>query len=155
MLRYLFKYPSSWIFFGVLVDQLTKYLAIRHLFLFQPKVISPLLEFHLVLNTGAAYGIMQNQRFFLIMVSLLVMVFCLFSYHLMPKRRLITAGLVILNIGAMGNFLDRFFRGFVIDFINIHLLPVFNIADICITLAAGVFIIDMFRVDVLKIDEPE
>ena len=47
-------------------------------------------------------------------------------------------------IGTLGNLIDRIRLGYVIDFINIHIIPVFNIADICINLAVACFLYDMF-----------
>jgi signal peptidase II len=133
------------IFFGVLIDQITKHIAQSSLSFFKGVPIIPnILNFQLVHNYGAAYGILQNQRLFLLLVSAAVVIFCFIF-----AKKIITSwaalyGLLFLLIGTIGNFIDRVLFGYVIDFIDIGIFPVFNIADICINIGIGFFILDMF-----------
>jgi len=128
---------------GLLLDQASKLLAQKYLqFFSETIIIKPLLSFQLVYNFGAAYGILQNKKLLLLLISFFVIfILIFFKKHLSVNKysRLATA---CLWIGTLGNLLDRIRLGYVIDFINIHVIPVFNIADIAINLAVLFFVID-------------
>lgn len=88
--------------------------------------------FHItyILNRGAAFGILENQRWlFLIMAILLFVLYAVFRKKL-PEHRAVQAGAGMLLGGAFGNALDRFLHGAVVDFFDFRIWPVFNIADI-------------------------
>ena len=88
--------------------------------------------FHItyILNRGAAFGILENQRgFFLIMAILLFVLYAVVRKKL-PDHRAVQAGAGMLLGGAFGNALDRFLHGAVVDFFDFRIWPVFNIADI-------------------------
>jgi len=95
--------------------------------------------FHLtyVLNPGAAFGILENQRLFFIFAGILVMGAAGLLY---PRLRRMDAwlhyGAMALLGGAAGNLIDRVENGLVVDFLDFRFWPVFNIADIAIV--AGV-----------------
>ncbi len=98
-------------------------------------------------NYGAAYGIFQYQRPLLIAVGV-VTVGALLMYMMRYTRSgLVRVGLAILLAGAMGNLLDRIILGYVVDFIDITIFPVFNVADICIDVGIGILILDIFQGD--------
>lgn len=121
------------VLFGIFLDQITKTIANTSLSFYKPLTIVPhVLDFHLVYNSGAAYGLFYNQRFFLLMVSLVIIFGIFFFWHLFSRQMKFALSWVL--IGAIGNFIDRFYFGYVIDFIDIHIIPVFNIADICINI---------------------
>lgn len=124
----------------VIADQLTKYLAVEFLMDKRPIVlINNLIELHFVKNYGAAFGIMQNQRWFFIIITLFVLtaivIFIIkykYSLHLLTR-----ISLGALLGGATGNLIDRIRLSYVVDFIKVDLgrlydFPVFNIADIFI-----------------------
>jgi signal peptidase II len=101
-----------------------------------------------VLNYGAAFGIMQSQTVILAAVALGAFVYAWL------KRRAIQGssvwfqiGIVIALGGALGNCIDRLRQGYVVDFINVHFWPVFNIADIAIIGGVGAIIIGMLLQD--------
>lgn len=88
--------------------------------------------FHItyILNRGAAFGILENQRWlFLIMAILLFVLYAVFRKKL-PEHRAVQDGAGMLLGGAFGNALDRFLHGAVVDFFDFRIWPVFNIADI-------------------------
>lgn len=131
---------------GVLLDQLTKYVAETHLI--SPISFFNLLIFQLVHNSGAAYGILQGHRFFLLGVSLcVILMIYIFLHRTENQQRLSQWGFLFFLIGAWGNFIDRLFRGYVIDFINIHIFPVFNLSDMSIDLGAVLLLISLFIYD--------
>lgn len=121
----------------LLVDQITKIILLN-----QPNkivLIQDVLEFQKVANTGGAFGVGQNNTITFIITNIVVLGLII-RFIWLQKERMDTKTLVILLIilaGGFGNSIDRIFRGYVVDFIRIfpssH-FPVFNIADICITL---------------------
>lgn len=129
----------------VIIDQLAKLLVIANI---SPTecihIIPGLFDFVYVENTGAAFSILSDSTLLLSLISVL---FCIgvvfFWYKEKPKNKLFCAALTMLFAGALGNAIDRIFRGFVVDFISTSFItfPVFNIADIAITGGAAVLII--------------
>ncbi|MBR5155818.1 MAG: signal peptidase II [Clostridia bacterium] len=125
----------------VLADAATKLLAIRYL---MPVDTLPLWEgiFHLtyVENRGAAFGMMQGGRVFFIVISILIIGAMLYVAKRYKNRsRFLDHGIVFITAGAIGNMIDRIFRGFVVDFLDFCLIdyPVFNVADIFVCIGAG------------------
>ena len=137
------------VFFLVIADQVAKKLAYVYL-KNQPSVslIPGVLELHYLYpeNRGIAFGMFQGSVLFFAVVSMLFLLVLIFVWMRIPKERfylpLLTIAAVLAS-GALGNFIDRFFRGYVIDFIYFSLIdfPVFNVADIYVTVAAFAMII--------------
>lgn len=101
--------------------------------------------FHLtyVENTGAAFGSFQGNRVFLVAVTLIAIVAgCVFLAKNRNKS-LLSVGTAFVLGGALGNLLDRVFRGFVVDMLDFRLInfPVFNVADIFVCLGAALIVI--------------
>ncbi len=126
-------------------DVISKFAAIKYL-----KNINtlPVAEgiFHLtyVENRGAAFGIFQDGRVFLIIVSVLMISAALyFAQKYKNRSKCLSFGIAILVSGALGNLIDRVFRGFVVDFLDFCLIdyPVFNLADIFVCIGAGLIAI--------------
>lgn len=84
----------------------------------------------LVTNTGASFGMFQNNNTLLAWFSLIVLGIIMMSIKQIKKQHEIPAVLIVS--GLLGNLVDRVFRGFVVDFIDLHWWPVFNLADSCI-----------------------
>lgn len=101
--------------------------------------------FHLthIRNTGAAFSILSGQRFFLIALPLIV-VLAVIAYVIIkkPKNKILLLSLSMIVSGGIGNLIDRIRLGYVVDFLDFRLInfPVFNVADIWVTLGAAVFI---------------
>jgi len=87
-----------------------------------------------VINYGAAFGILQGYKWLLILVSLIVIVFCIKYY----KEYKIPLSLILA--GTIGNLIDRVFLGYVRDFINVGFWPVFNLADSFNVIGVGILI---------------
>lgn len=129
----------------VLLDQLAKILVIYNI---GPTdcihIIPGLFDFVYVKNTGAAFSILSENTGILSIVSI---VFCVgvlwYWYTKKPANVLLKTSLCLLFAGALGNAIDRIWRGFVVDFISTAFMnfPVFNIADIAITFGAALLII--------------
>lgn len=98
--------------------------------------------FHItyILNPGAAFGILENERVFFIIAGVLVIAAGVYVLPKLKKQeKLIRFGSIFLLAGAVGNLIDRIRNGLVIDFIDFRVWPVFNIADIAI--CSGTFFI--------------
>ena len=101
-------------------------------------VIKDIFHITIVFNKGAAFGILQKNGIFLIYVSIL---FILLLFFLIKREKiksklfLIACGLIIG--GALSNLWDRLFLGYVVDYIDLRIWPVFNLSDSCITVGAG------------------
>ena len=123
------------------IDQWTKCLAAIHLKGAEDVELIPhIVRFHYLQNEGAAFSIMQNKMLFFYIVTPVFCAFVLwFFLHLPLKKRFLPLWWisVALMAGALGNFIDRVRLHYVIDFIYIYAIhfPVFNIADILVTLS--------------------
>ncbi len=121
-------------------DQLTKFLATRLLPLNAPVgVINNFFYLTLVHNKGAAFGILKNQLIFFILVTLAAIALIALSLKGKENGRLYKVSLGFMLAGAIGNLIDRVFFGYVIDFLDFRVWPVFNIADTFITIGAVLF----------------
>ena len=135
----------------VLLDQLTKWWALRHLSDGHVDHVIGTLQFNLAFNTGAAFSFGSGRNLGpAVAVLALVVVGYLVVSGQASRRRLgsITAGMIAG--GALGNLIDRafradpgdgFFGGSVVDFIDLQWWPIFNIADASIVVGAIVFVL--------------
>ena len=135
----------------VLLDQVVKYFVAQHLSQTDSAVIIPhILNFIYVRNTGAAFSMFSGKTVVLGVVSIL---FCIgvaaFWIVKKPQHTLFKLSLMLLFAGAFGNAIDRIFRGFVVDFIETAFVkfPVFNIADIAITVGTVLLVIYLLFFD--------
>lgn len=123
----------------VVLDQVTKYLAMTKIGNRLIQVIPGLFDFVYVKNTGAAFSILSNSTVILSIISVLFCIGVLIYWILKkPSHVLMKLSLTLLFAGALGNAIDRIIRGFVVDFISTSFIdfPVFNVADIAITCGA-------------------
>ncbi|MFT4143270.1 MAG: signal peptidase II [Mobilitalea sp.] len=126
----------------IAIDQISKYwvrtdLINRDSLPIIPDVLK--LQYHT--NTGAVWGIMGGKVEFLRIFTLIVLVLILFFYTKIPReKRFKPLSIIIVFIlaGAVGNLIDRFVLGHVVDFIYFELInfPLFNFADICLTVSS-------------------
>lgn len=96
-------------------------------------------------NAGAAFGILQNQRWFFLLITLIVVAGILFFLRrVWRKRHLLSVALSLILGGAAGNFLDRLISGEVVDFLDFRLIhyPIFNLADSSIVIGVGLILLD-------------
>ena len=135
------------LFLLISVDQYTKTIAVANL---KGQGAVPLirgvLEFNYLENTGAAFGILQNQKVFFIFVAIVILGAIAFIIFKLPDKRKYTVIhilLVMIAAGAIGNMIDRIRLNYVVDFIYFVLInfPIFNVADIYVTVATAVLII--------------
>lgn len=121
----------------VVLDQLTKFLALNFLQLNTPFVlIKNFFNLTLVYNRGAAFGLFQHQLLAFIAISILAIVIILFNLKNKNNTLIFKLSLSLILGGAVGNLIDRVRFGYVIDFLDFRVWPVFNLADSFITIAA-------------------
>lgn len=131
----------------IAADQATKLLAVARLKDQAPFVLLPgVLELRYLENRGAAFGILQGQKIFLVLFTGLLSALIIYFYFRVPegKRHLpVRIFLIMLFSGAIGNFIDRCHLDYVIDFIYFKLIdfPIFNVADCYVTIAVILFAI--------------
>ncbi|MDI3257294.1 MAG: signal peptidase II [Kyrpidia sp.] len=127
-----------------LVDWLTKYWVSHAMELGQTIPIWPgVLHITYHLNAGAAFSILQNQRWLFVAVTLVVIAGIL-SAKRRTHRHSTLAALALLLGGAVGNLWDRLVTGQVVDFIDVRIIhfPIFNVADSCITVAVAWMVVE-------------
>ncbi|MBL6722722.1 MAG: signal peptidase II [Candidatus Margulisbacteria bacterium] len=110
------------------LDQLSKWVARSALV--NGSVDLGWFRFDLVFNTGAAYGMFSNATSVLLWVGVAVIGYLLFTLSSLLKTQLDAWLYGFILGGAMGNTFDRLWFGNVTDFVNIHIIPVFNLADV-------------------------
>ena len=125
----------------ILLDQTTKFLALRFLQLNTPvPLIKNFLNLTLVHNRGAAFGLFQNQLLLFVLVSLFAIGLIFYNLRNKANSVLLKVSLSLILGGAAGNLIDRLRFGYVVDFLDLRVWPVFNIADSVITIAAFVLV---------------
>lgn len=103
------------------------------------------LDFVYLENRGAAFGMLQNQRWFFIAITFLIsvaVIVALFRYNNHEFFSYAASALIVG--GGIGNMIDRVFRGYVVDYISVSFFPpVFNFADCCVTVGTVCLIIHL------------
>ena len=123
------------LFVGVIaLDQFVKAKIISTMV---PGETIPILQdiFHItyVLNPGAAFGILPNQRIFFLVAGGVLLILAAYFYPKINKKDTLSKfGAISLVSGATANLIDRVQSGLVVDFLDCRGFPVFNIADVAI-----------------------
>lgn len=133
----------------MLLDQVIKLIVIKNMNLFQEITIIPkFFSLYYIKNTGAAFSIFGNQTLLLIVISILSLV--ILKNYVEKLKRVTNLTIVSLGImlgGIIGNLFDRILYKAVIDYLSFNIFgysfPVFNLADIGITIGAILLIIDL------------
>lgn len=133
-------------FILILADQFTKHLAVLFLRGKEACVLIPgVLELFYLENNGAAFSMLRGRQWFFYSLTIIFLAFVLWFLHKMPdtdRLRPLRIAVLVMTAGAVGNFIDRLMHRYVVDFIYFSLIdfPVFNVADICVTLSVAVLI---------------
>ena len=131
----------------ILFDQWSKYMVLLHV---KPinsiPLIQNVLSFTYHENRGAVWGIMQGQIPALVVSTVIILAVVFYIFSKIPNTQkyiwLRIVSILIIS-GAIGNFIDRIFRHYVVDFIYFELInfPIFNVADIYVCVASGLLIL--------------
>lgn len=127
------------------IDRLTKIFFTRLLDLWESlPVIKNVFHFTLVHNTGIAFGLFKNQGIVFVIIPLVVVILIIFnlyySRHHPEVDWLYVFAFALILGGALGNLTDRILYGYVIDFIDWRIWPVFNMADSAITIGTVILL---------------
>lgn len=160
----------------VVLDQASKYLIVSHFGMIEQiyvenleigvmdtllvkldplEIIPGVLNFRLILNDGAALGMLDNARWvFLILSSVAIIAVLVYMFWKKPQNKLLLVSLTLVTGGGIGNMIDRIWLGYVVDFIDFCAFPkfwmwVFNVADSCVTVGAGILALWMI-IDLIK-----
>ena len=143
----------------LIADQLTKKAAVSHL-QGQPDMIiwDGVFQLHYLENKGAAFSMLENASILFIIVAIIMLAVIVYVLTKVPagKRYMIWhICLSMIAAGAIGNMIDRIKLSYVIDFLYFSLInfPVFNVADICVTV--GVALLCVFVLFVWKDEDME
>ena len=133
----------------ILLDQWTKWLIVKNMELGERIAVwDPWLGILSHRNRGAAWGMLEGQMWLFSVVTIVVIAGIIYFYHTEAKGKpMYQISLMLLLGGAVGNFIDRLFRGEVVDFVDTFIpvikyhFPIFNIADAALTIAVVMLII--------------
>ena len=136
------------------IDQLTKYLALVNL---EPIGSTTVVDLTFVENRGVAFGMFSGKKWFILLLTLCIVAFLVYYFVKMPRTReyqWVRCAMVLVLAGAVGNMIDRVFRGYVVDFFEFTFFswPVFNVADIYVVV--GVIVLAALILFVIK-EEPK
>ncbi|MCR4651767.1 MAG: signal peptidase II [Lachnospiraceae bacterium] len=136
----------------IAIDQYTKHLAVKYLKDQTDIVIfKGVFQLTYLENSGAAFGMLQNRLILFVIIAvamLMVVIYLLIRMPLSKRYYLLNFILLLIASGAVGNLIDRVMNNYVVDFFNFSLInfPVFNVADIYVTVACILMLIAVFFV---------
>ena len=135
----------------LVLDRYTKVLAVEALSAGQAIPFIPgFLDFLLVYNEGAAFGILEGARLYFLVTALIACIAIIIYLALAKRHSLLRViALALICAGAVGNAIDRFISGKVVDFIHTLFIefPLFNIADSAITVGVIAMILSLLLTD--------
>ena len=140
----------SLIFSVIFIDQLIKISIVKNIYNSSKVIINGVLNLTYIENTGGAFGFGSNNIWIFIILNIAIILFIIIYITLKKNKlnnfMLFSFGLIIS--GGIGNLIDRIFRGYVVDYIDLNQLinyPMFNFADICIVIGCLFIIIGLVR----------
>lgn len=138
----------------IALDHITKFLVIKHIPYHSYIKINDYFSIINVSNSGVAFSMFQNNNLFFIVLVSLVIIFLIYFISKNKKEltNLQTHSLLLILAGGIGNLVDRFFRGAVVDFIDVgyktvYRWPAFNVADSCVCIGVTLFVVSLLFFD--------
>ena len=134
----------------IAVDQLSKYLIQSGMELNQTiPLINGVFHITYIHNYGAAFSIFQNKTGFLIAIQLVVITGVI--VYLIKRRKIdhwaLLLSLSLIAAGGFGNLIDRAAKGYVVDFLDLRVWPIFNVADISVCVGCGLMVLYVFLIE--------
>lgn len=135
------------------LDQITKWVVSTEMSLYQTIDILPVFNFTYVHNYGAAFSFLSEaggwQKYFFSIIAITISVLLIYWLKKLPAtNKLLCSAYALVLAGAIGNLIDRLVHGYVIDFLHVYYqqydFPVFNIADVAISIGAALLLLDAF-----------
>jgi signal peptidase II len=133
----------------LVIDLLSKSYIANHLKLFQSHVVIPgFFSITYIQNRGAAWSILEGQTLFLIGIALIAGLAMIYYFiKSRPEQKLLRFGLAMVFAGMLGNLIDRVMLGYVRDFFDFIIFgynfPVFNVADMGVTIGMAIIILQI------------
>jgi signal peptidase II len=136
--------------FVVILDQASKFITLRYIPELSSKPITSFLNWVLVFNPGAAFSFLAHsdgwQKWFFIGLGAVAAIVMLWLLKRHSNQKMFCFSISFILGGAVGNLIDRFTHGAVVDFIDVYYLqfhwPAFNLADSAITFGTALLILD-------------
>ncbi|MFN2363621.1 MAG: signal peptidase II [Halarsenatibacteraceae bacterium] len=140
-----------WFLFLMVLDQGSKlYIANNFLLGESQPVIEGIFHLTYVRNTGVSFGLLADNLFLILFLQLIIIFLLVYlKLKLLPDNLFINLCFVLIFAGAIGNIIDRLVYGYVIDFFDFQIWPVFNFADVFIVLGVFGLILFIFKADEL------
>lgn len=126
-------------FITLLIDQIIKYIVVTSNC--DITIIPKYFNLIYVQNTGGVYGVFEDNNFaFCIVSAIVLMILFIYSKNITKDNKLKQVLWQLILAGGVSNLIDRIFRGFVVDFVQMIGFGVFNLADACIVISAIIII---------------
>ena len=131
----------------LVLDQVSKYYVMNHFAIGESvSVIQNVFHLTYIINRGAAFGMLTNQRwFFLVVAFILIIVYAIYHKKVNSGPISLRIGSALLISGAIGNGIDRYVLHGVVDFFDFRIWPIFNVADIGICVGVACIIYHLLR----------
>ncbi len=132
------------------LDQMVKWILINQVDLFEKITVIPgIFDITHIRNDGAAYNMFSSMPVLLIAMPSMVMLAGLVYIALAKKNNhvLLMSAIAMVIGGGLGNLIDRIKTGYVVDYLDIHIIPIFNLADIFICVGCGLLFIYLIFID--------
>lgn len=134
------------IVFIIFLDQIVKNIVEENLISSETiPLIKNFLHITYVKNTGILFGLLKGYNFAFIVISLITILFIFLFFLFVESKFYTQISLLLISAGAISNLIDRIIRGYIVDFIDLRVWPVFNIADICITIGTVIIVLEIFK----------
>lgn len=136
------------LFILTFIDQITKALVIKFLSVSKSLIlINNFLKFYYIKNTGISFGIFSGKQLMIIIVTFIIISYLIYDLVKNINNKKIFISTILIVSGALGNLIDRVFRGYVVDFISFTLfgkeMAIFNVADVFITFGVILYILNI------------
>lgn len=131
-------------------DQIIKWMVVHSLVMYEKiPILGGLVTVTNIRNSGAAYNLFSDMTWLLILFPGIVMAFGLIYIGVKSKtsNKMLMLALSMVIGGGLGNLIDRITKGYVVDFLDIKIIPVFNVADMFICVGCGLLFIYLLFVD--------
>lgn len=129
----------------VIIDQLIKFLIAKNVVFLE--IIPKIFNIHRVYNYGVAFSFLENKLYLVLGISIILIFFLLNMRKDLPKTKKYDILFGVIYGGIFGNLIDRVIHGYVIDYLEVFIFkysfPIFNLADICITLGILILLLSM------------
>ncbi|ACL69688.1 signal peptidase II [Halothermothrix orenii] len=130
----------------ILLDQMVKLLVMEKMKVSESiPIIKDVFHLTYVQNRGAAFGILPGRRYLFIVITVVVISFLLIYYYKTRGSGMVTLSTGLIIGGALGNLIDRIRFGYVVDYLDFRIWPVFNLADSSVVIGAALLILYLWQ----------